>query len=59
MYGRTMGSLTVYLDNEEGRQHVWEIKGNQGNKWIKATVPILSKSSFKVSAHAFGKEETI
>ncbi|XP_031568761.1 MAM and LDL-receptor class A domain-containing protein 1-like [Actinia tenebrosa] len=48
MFGDTIGSLTVYIDNEHGRSKIWEIKGNQGNEWKNANVPIKSKSSFRI-----------
>ena len=53
MYGETIGSLTVYLSNDKGRQRIWELKGNQGNKWMKAAIPIANESPFKVNAHAY------
>lgn len=56
MYGKTMGSLRVYIDVQEKQpQRVWEINGNRGNMWKMARVSILNnKSPFQVYACAMG-----
>ncbi|KAK3727048.1 hypothetical protein QZH41_012550 [Actinostola sp. cb2023] len=38
MYGKSMGTLRVYLN----RRLVWQLQGNQGNQWIKATFPVYT-----------------
>ncbi|KAK7098916.1 hypothetical protein V1264_003131 [Littorina saxatilis] len=46
MYGRQMGNLNVYL--QQGGQitgTIFNISGNQGNRWIKAEMTVTSPSS--------------
>ncbi|XP_067137066.1 uncharacterized protein [Centruroides vittatus] len=44
MYGTTIGSLLVYVktetDNLPSLHPVWQKNGDQGNVWLKATIPI-------------------
>jgi hypothetical protein len=48
MYGTSVGSLTVFLENSSGRTSLWSKDGNQGNDWLQAKVPLSSKTDFKV-----------
>lgn len=46
MYGRDIGSLTVLMktiDNNNNLTAKWTLKGEKGNKWFQAQVPIDSK----------------
>ena len=44
MYGADMGTLMVVLNG----QLVWKLRGNQGNQWRIATVPIFHRGLIKV-----------
>ena len=44
LYGQFIGSLRVKV----GDQVLWEISGNQGNSWYKATVPLNFDGIYKV-----------
>ena len=44
LYGQSIGSLRVKV----GDQVLWEISGNQGNSWYKATVPLNLDGIYKV-----------
>ena len=51
MKGHTMGNLTVFLqDTSTGvEEKLFQLSGNQGNKWRRATIPVNTpKSDFKV-----------
>ena len=51
MYGRTMGTLNIYLMNNVSSSgtKLWTLSGNQGNKWMYAQTPIQSQTSYNVS----------
>jgi hypothetical protein len=34
MYGFTVGDLSVFIDNTDGRQLIWQVHGQQGNRWL-------------------------
>lgn len=49
MYGHTMGTLSVYL--RSGGQlinTIFNISGNQGNRWIQAEITVHSSGSWEV-----------
>lgn len=48
MYGKSVGSLTVYMENSSGRTNLWTRDGNQGNDWLEANIPLSSPTDFKV-----------
>ena len=55
MYGRDtsvvfVSVLTVYINNTlPGPVELWQLYGNQGNKWLPGRLPIVSASSYKVN----------
>ena len=54
MKGHTMGNLTVFLqDTSTGvEEKLFQLSGNQGNKWRRATIPVNTpKSDFKVALY--------
>lgn len=44
MYGADMGTLKVYISN----RLVWKLHGNQGNQWVKATIPLQKAGFYRV-----------
>lgn len=34
MYGISIGDLTVFFENGDGRQDLWHVHGNQGDRWL-------------------------
>ena len=44
MYGRSINSLRVKVAD----QIVWQLSGNQGNDWYRATVPLNFLGKYKV-----------
>ena len=55
MYGKDVGTLHVYVKNEEGHESLlWRQTGNHGNQWLRAlikitinTFQVVSKSKLK------------
>ncbi|XP_053395397.1 MAM and LDL-receptor class A domain-containing protein 1-like isoform X2 [Mercenaria mercenaria] len=47
MYGRTIGSLTVYISDGKSKNSIWTINGNQGTSWLKASVNITGNGLYK------------
>lgn len=45
MYGATLDTLTVKLENKI----LWQVKGDHGQRWYKASVPLNSTVPFHVS----------
>ncbi|KAJ7371578.1 hypothetical protein OS493_024253 [Desmophyllum pertusum] len=45
LYGHSVGSLRVKV----GDQVLWQLSGNQGNNWYKATVPLNFDGTYKVT----------
>lgn len=49
MYGRHINALNVFTQNTTGFENlVWSKQGQQGNKWIKATVNLDSYVSYSI-----------
>ena len=48
MYGRSMGSLVVYVKDNTRTAQVWKKSGNQGNQWQKGQVTLKSPLSYQV-----------
>ncbi len=44
LYGHSIGSLRVKV----GDQVLWQLSGNQGNSWYKATVPLDFDGIYRV-----------
>ena len=44
LYGHSIGSLRIKV----GDQVLWQLSGNQGNSWYKATVPLNFDGTYKV-----------
>ena len=44
LYGYSIGSLRVKV----GHHVLWQLSGNQGNSWYKATVPLNFDGMYKV-----------
>ena len=44
LYGLFIGSMRVKV----GDQVLWELSGNQGNSWYKATVPLNFDGKYRV-----------
>ena len=44
LYGHSIGSLRVKV----GDQVLWQLSGNQGNSWYKATVPLNFDGTYRV-----------
>ena len=51
MYGSTMGTLNVFVGNRK----IFTKSGNQGNKWIKASVNITDLGASKVRVRVWKK----
>ena len=50
MYGISIGTLRVILaTNFTGETTLWELSGNQGNKWLQGRLQIKSNADFNVS----------
>ncbi|XP_031568759.1 MAM and LDL-receptor class A domain-containing protein 2-like [Actinia tenebrosa] len=49
MYGTSVDTLTVYMENSSGRTKLWTRDGNQGNDWFEAKIPLSSNTDFKVT----------
>lgn len=49
MLGSGIGKLTVQIKNNDGTGIVWEKSGEQGDKWLQASVEIMSNLPYKVS----------
>ena len=48
MLGSGIGALKVLLKTSDGSNTVWEMKGEQGDKWIQASVEIQAPAQYKV-----------
>ena len=48
LYGQSVDTLRVKV----GAQVLWDISGNQGNSWYKATVPLNFDGIYRVSKFA-------
>ena len=48
MLGSGIGKLSVQIKNSGGTESVWEKSGEQGDKWIQASVDIKSDGPYKV-----------
>ncbi len=61
MYGRTMGSLRVYLQYVEMDEPtlIWELQGNQGESWNEAKVPLNAIKPFKVGQFDYKASDII
>lgn len=48
--GSSVGSLNVYQSYADNTQEVklWSLSGNNGNQWLRATIPISSASRFYI-----------
>lgn len=44
MYGRSIGSLNVYLNTSNRLTLWWRKSGNKGNQWLQGTVGIGKKT---------------
>ena len=53
MYGFSMGSLNVYMNNSEGKNLVASKTGDQGKSWDTIRVDLTSTSSYQVNIHNF------
>eukprot|EP00794_Sanderia_malayensis_P018554 gene18554-20418_t len=50
MYGHTMGTINVYIHYVEmdDATLIWQVQGNQGQRWNEAKIPINAVKPFKV-----------
>lgn len=48
MLGSGIGKLSVQVKTSNGTKRVWEMSGEQGDKWIQASVDIKSDLSYEV-----------
>lgn len=48
MLGSGIGKLSVQIKNSGGTESVWEKSGEQGDKWLQASVDIKSDLPYKV-----------
>jgi len=48
MLGSGIGKLSVQVNTSNGAESVWEMSGEQGDKWIQASVDIKSDLSYEV-----------
>lgn len=48
MLGSGIGKLSVQVKTSYGNESVWEMSGEQGDKWIQASVDIKSDLSYEV-----------
>lgn len=48
MLGSGIGKLSVQVKTSNGTKSVWEMSGEQGDKWIQASVDIKSDLSYEV-----------
>ena len=48
MLGSGIGKLSVEIKTSGGSKSVWEKSGEQGDKWIQASVDIKSDFPYKV-----------
>lgn len=48
MLGSGIGKLSVQIKTSGGSKSVWEKSGEQGDKWIQASVDIKSDLPYKV-----------
>ena len=48
MLGTGIGKLAVQVKKGEGTETVWETPGEQGDKWLQASLEIKSNSPYKV-----------
>ena len=48
MLGSGIGKLSVQIKTSGGTGNVWETSGEQGDKWIQASVDIKSDLPYKV-----------
>lgn len=56
MYGSSIGTLSVVVKRTDGSYStLWQLRDNQGNKWIKTSVNIGSQSNFAVQFKAVRK----
>jgi len=51
LYGHSIGSLRVKV----GDQILWQLSGNQGNSWYKATVPLYVNGTYRVRLICFSQ----
>lgn len=53
MYGQTMGVLKVLVKTQNGQiETLWKMKGNQGQAWKQASVPLPSYHRFSIAFEA-------
>lgn len=48
MLGSGIGKLSVQVKTSNGAESVWEMSGEQGDKWIQASVDVKSDLSYEV-----------
>lgn len=56
MKGFTVGDLSVFIDNADGRQMIWQVHGQQGDRWLCDRVPInqyIQNINYRVQAMLF------
>jgi hypothetical protein len=46
MYGATMGTLNIDVNDGTGWVNVWTLSGDQGNAWVEAVLDLSAYSSF-------------
>ena len=51
MYGFSMGSLNVYMNNSDGKNLVTSKTGDQGESWHTIHVDLTSTNSYQVNIH--------
>ena len=58
MYGVSVGTLNVYKSTNGSMPGaiMWQLTGNQGNRWQQAHLPISSSVSFNVSFGVCGDD---
>ena len=50
MYGKHIGSLTVYMATQYGvpEKQVWQLSGDQGNTWKRGEADLTNSEDFQV-----------
>ncbi|CAH1778746.1 unnamed protein product [Owenia fusiformis] len=51
MYGQDINTLTVYL-NEGAEVPIWSMKGDQGNTWHQASIPVTGTAKYSLTIEA-------
>lgn len=61
MLGNNIHSLNVYqyLDGSQKENLIWTLKGDQGDKWNRATVPISSSERFYLIIEGFADNDEL